>query len=258
MPRAARKVLVVVLFVQVAWSLPLAVFMGYLWRTTDEPDRSYACSDGGTCYSGPTTYLILMVVFGGVALVALLIVATMTARWRRRAGLHAHLLAHGLRTPALLVETMPTNTRINGRRVHRLVFESRATGRPIRVVERSMTPLPVGTPATVAYDHTDPSRAVLVEDVEALTANAQQHHLHLRQSHVDALFVEQTQRPGGHSGLAAMRDAVATNLEAALAELRQQVDSGRLTEAEYEQQRDQWMRLLETRTDRPLGSQPSD
>jgi uncharacterized protein DUF3592 len=254
MPRSARKVLVIVLLVQVAWSLPLAVVMGNLWLTTDEPNRSYACSDGGTCYSGPTTYLIMTLVFGGIAVAVLVAMGVMLTRWRRRAGLRAHLLANGVRVPALLVDVVPTNTEINDRRLYKLVFESRSTGRPLRVVERSLALLPIGTPTTIVHDPADPSRAVLVEDVESLTADAHQHVARAHQAHVDAMFAQQSAAPAPEqTGLGAMRDAVARNLETALAELRQQVETGQLTQAAYEQQRDQWMRLLETRSDRPLG-----
>jgi hypothetical protein len=132
-----------------------------------------------------------------------------------------------------------------------------------------MTPLPIGTQTTIAYDHTDPTRAVLVEDIEALTANIQQHHVHVQQVHVNAMFAQQpfaqrpfaqpapqpaAEQPAEEGGLTAMRDAVARNLETALDELRQQVETGRITQAEYDEQRDQWMRLIETRTDRPLSS----
>jgi hypothetical protein len=233
---------------QVAWSLPLALFMAYKWRTETGPDVSYPCDDGGTCYSGPTTFLILTLVFGGLAVAAIMVFVSLVARWRRRAAERADLLATGLRTPALLVESRATGTSINNRVVQALTFESRATDRVIRVVERSLAHLPIGTRATIAYDPVDPTRAVLADDVEKLATAGQLDWDQLRQSRVDAMFT----RPAPESGLSAMRDAVAGNLEQALAELRAEVAAGRMTEQEYEEQRAQWLRLLETRTDQPL------
>lgn len=60
------------------------------------------------------------------------------------------------------------------------------------------------------------------------------------------------ERQAGQPGLSAVRDAVAQNIEAALAELRATPDSGAITRAEYDQQRDLLMRVLEMPTDRPL------
>jgi len=247
MPRAARRIIGWVLLLQVAWSLPLAVFMGYKWRTETGPDVSYPCDDGGTCYSGPTTFLILTLVFGGIALAVLLVWAALVVRWRRRAAVRTQLMASGLRTPALLVESRATGTSINNRVVQAHTFESRATGRVIRVVERSVAHLPIGTRATIAYDAVDPTRAALVDDVEHLATAAHLDWDKLRRTRTDAMFA----RPAP-AGLTAMRDAVASNLETALAELRAEVAAGRLTEQEYEEQRAQWLRLLETRTDQPL------
>jgi len=247
MPRAARRIIGWVLLLQVAWSLPLAVFMGYKWRTETGPDVSYPCDGGATCYSGPTTFLVLMLVFGGVALLLLLVWVALVVRWRRRAAARSQLIASGLRTPALLVESSATGTTINNRVVQAHTFESRATGRVIRAVEHSAAHLPIGTRATIAYDAVDPTRAAVVDDLEKLATAAHLDWDQLRRNQVDAMFT----RPAP-AALTAMRDAVARNLETALAELRAEVAAGRLTEQEYAEQRAQWLRLLETRTDQPL------
>ncbi|HEU5470187.1 MAG TPA: DUF3592 domain-containing protein [Actinophytocola sp.] len=168
MPRSARKVIVWVLVAQVAWMLPAALYLGFLWRTTDEVDRSYPCRGGATCYSGPTTYLVLMLVFGGLGVAMAVGVGWLAVRWRRRSVERDRLVAEGLRIPAQLVGVAGTNTRINGRRVYRLTFESRALDRPVRVVERATAPPVIGLRATIAYDPAAPRRAVLVEDVEEL------------------------------------------------------------------------------------------
>ncbi|TDV57676.1 DUF3592 domain-containing protein [Actinophytocola oryzae] len=234
MPRSIRRVLVWVFAIQVLWSGVTAVIMAVVWRNSiGEPDVSYPCDDGGTCYSGPTTYLVLMLVFGGICLVFVVILAVLSARWRAAAALHARLVATGVRTPAPLVRVEATGTTINDRRVHRLVFEARPGGRVVRAVVRSMVVLPLGTRATIAYDPADPANAVVVEDVDALGA-----------------AVDATAPP---SGLSAVRDAVARNLETALAELRAELDRGAITQVEYDQRRDLLMRVLEMPTDRPLS-----
>ncbi|HET9142468.1 DUF3592 domain-containing protein [Actinophytocola sp.] len=168
MPRFAQKIVLVVLAVQVAWSLPVAIWMGYLWRTTDEVDRSYACRGGATCYSGPTTYFILMLVFGAVALVMLIVLVVLATRWRRRSRRRTLLQATGLQVPGVLVRIITTNTRINGRRVYEATFESRTEGVPVRVVDRTTTMLRLGTQVTIVYDPADPSRAALAQDIETL------------------------------------------------------------------------------------------
>jgi len=175
-----------VLAVQVAWALPAAVWMGYLWRTTDEVDRSYPCRGGATCHSGPTTYFILMLAFGAVALVLLIVLAVLATRWRRRDELRASLVATGLRVPAVLVEFAGTNTRINNRPVYRATFESRTAGVPIRVTERTTTMLRPGTRVTIVYDPADPSRAALAQDIETLAAPSE---------FVDPNYVEWPPRP---------------------------------------------------------------
>jgi uncharacterized membrane protein len=255
MSRIARRITLLVLLIQVAWSLPLAVIMAYAWLTSDGPDTSYPCRRGGTCYSGPTVYLILMLVFGTVALVTITIATTVIVRARRRAALRKRLLATGVRARALLVDVQPTSVRINGRRVHRLMFEARPDGRSVRVTERSTMWLPIGTETSIAYDPVEPSRAVLGEDIEKIAAAERAAADRARRSHVDAMFAAQDHARADEatpSALNAMRDAVAANLEGALAELRGQFERGELTEAEYEERRTQWMRLLETRTDEPL------
>ena len=68
MNRSSRGTLVVVMAVQVLWSAPIAVYFGYKWLYKDEPNVSYACDDGATCYSGETTNIILTLVFGAIAI----------------------------------------------------------------------------------------------------------------------------------------------------------------------------------------------
>lgn len=251
--RSVRKVGMWVLLAQVAWSLPTAIFMWFLWLDSNEPDTSSACSVGGVCSSGTTAYFVMTLCFGGVALVALAIMGVLALRWRGQARTRARLLTIGMRTPGLLVDMRPTNTRINDQQVLKLIFESRATGRSIQVAERSMTPLPIGTPVTIVYDPADPSRAVLAEDIETILSAARNAADQARQAWVNAMFAQPQPQPQPASGgISAIRDAVANNLETALAELRAQVETGQITQAEYDHQRQMWLHLLETRTDQPL------
>lgn len=228
--------------VQVLWSGVAAVIVGVVWRNSaGEPDISYPCDDGGTCYSGPTSYLIMMLVFGGICLLFLVLIGVLTARWRAASARRARLVATGVRAPALLARIEGTGTRVNGRQVVKLVFEARPGGRVVQAVERSMTVLPIGTRATIAYDPADLTNAVVVEEVDALVDVAAQ----ADQAFVDGMFAKQ-------QGLSAVRDAVAQNIEAALAELRAKLNSGAITQDEHDQQRDLLMRMLEMPTDRPL------
>lgn len=51
--------------------------MGYKWLSTDEADRAYACgsgSRGGLCTTGETTFMVLTIVFGALAVGLILIV----------------------------------------------------------------------------------------------------------------------------------------------------------------------------------------
>jgi hypothetical protein len=248
MPRTARRILVWVFLIQVLWSGVTAVIMAVVWRNSvGEPDVSYACDDGGTCYSGPTSYLIMMLVFGGICLVFLTIVVVLAARWRGQKARRARVVATGVRAPGLLARAESTGTRVNGRRVTKYTFEARPGGRVVHAVEYSMAHLPLGTPATIAYDPADLTKAVVVDDVDALGEAARRQAEQAHQAFVDGMFAGR--RP---SGLSAVRDAVAQNIEAALAELLSKLDSGAITRDEYEQQRDLLMRMLEMPTDRPL------
>lgn len=173
----------------------------------------------------------------------------LTARWRAAARRRAQLIATGVRVPALLARAETTSTTVNDRPVAKLTFEARPGGRVVQAVERTTAALPLGTRATIAYDPADPTRAAVVEDVDALGAAAARQAEHAHRAAVDAMFARQQ---AGPSGLSAVRDAVAQNLEAALAELRAKRDGGAITPAEFDRQRDVLMRMLELPTDRPL------
>jgi hypothetical protein len=68
--------------------------------------------------------------------------------------------------PAVLVASRATSTRINNRRLLAHTFEARPAGRVVRAEATAFAHLLPGTPATIAYDATDPGRAVVVEDLE--------------------------------------------------------------------------------------------
>jgi uncharacterized protein DUF3592 len=139
---AARRVVTVVLLVQVAWSLPLGVVLALSVRWSFLPT------------------------FGGVALAVLAVLLGFMLAWQRADLRREALLARGARVPAVLVASRATNTRINNRRLVAHVFEARQGGRVVRAEARAFAHLPVGTAATIAYDATDPARAVVVEDLE--------------------------------------------------------------------------------------------
>jgi hypothetical protein len=54
-----------------------AAVCGYKWLATDEPNRSFGTggSRGGTSFTGETTYMILTFVFGGVAVIGIVLTA---------------------------------------------------------------------------------------------------------------------------------------------------------------------------------------
>jgi hypothetical protein len=189
MPRSARRVLIWVFLIQVLWSGVVTVIMAVAWRdSVDDPDISYPCDDGGTCYSGPTTALVLTLVFGGICLLFLALIAGCVVRWRAAAARRAGLTATGVRVPALLVDTEATGTSVNGRHVRKLIFEARPGGRAVRAVERSMALLPIGTRATIAYDPADRTQAVVVEDLDALGDAAARENAQRHQAFVDGMF----------------------------------------------------------------------
>lgn len=100
MPRTARRIVLTVFLIQVLWSGVATVIMAVLWRSSSgEPDVSYACDYGATCYSGPTTYLVLMIVFGVLCLGFGAVVAVLMARWRAAAARRAHFSVRMVEMP---------------------------------------------------------------------------------------------------------------------------------------------------------------
>lgn len=141
--RAARRIITIVLLVQVAWTLPLGLVLGFVL------DRVFAFA------------------FCGAALAVLVVLLIFMLGWQRADARRAALLTRGARVPALLVESRPTNTRINNRTLLVHTFESREAGRVVRARTKAFTHLPIGAEATIAYDATDPERATVVEDLDA-------------------------------------------------------------------------------------------
>jgi ABC-type Fe3+ transport system permease subunit len=62
---------------------PLAVFFVYKWLAFDEPDRTYSCKGGSTCWSGETVNMMLASVFGAFAIIFAGITIVVISRWRR-------------------------------------------------------------------------------------------------------------------------------------------------------------------------------
>lgn len=236
MPRSARVTIVLVILLQVAWSLPLALVMGGKWLTTDEPDVSYGCGTA-TCYSGEGTWRLMALLFGGISVIATIILLLVLTSWGRTAARRRRLLETGLQVPGLLVDIEATGTRINGRPVCRYVFESRVVSPPVRATQKGMAALPVGTRVTLAYDPTDPARAILVETMDELreTAVARMHEEQRRT--VDAMFAADRHAPRAGD--------LSDDVYLADARLRQLVADGRLTEQQYQEQLEQLRRLAE-------------
>jgi hypothetical protein len=130
----------------------------------------------------------LLAALGGAALVLLALTGVLTLWWRRRDVDRAGLVATGLRTTALLVSSRALRTRVHNRRLQEHVFEARVVDHRIRVVARSVAHLPIGAEATIAYDSVDPTRAVLVDDLERLATAGQPDWTTLRRRQLDARF----------------------------------------------------------------------
>jgi hypothetical protein len=161
---AARRIVVIVLLVQVAWAVPLGLVLGIVL-------------DG-----------VFLLAFGGAALAVLVVLLSFMLVWQRRDARRETLLANGTRTRALLVSSRPTHTRINNRTVLAHTFESRESGRVIRAETRAFAHLPVGAEATIAYDSVDPQNAVVVEDLDRTEAEKRPDWEALRQREIDRMF----------------------------------------------------------------------
>jgi uncharacterized protein DUF3592 len=140
--RAARRIVTIVLLVQVAWALPLGLVLGFVL------DWVYALA------------------FCGAALAVLVVLLAFMLVWQRADARRDALLTHGTRVPGLLVDSRPTSTRINNRTLLVHTFEAREAGRVIRAQAKAFTHLPIGAEATIAYDTTDPEQAAVVEDLD--------------------------------------------------------------------------------------------
>ena len=145
--RATRRIVTIVLVVQVAWMAVVAVAMGLL------VDRTF------------------LFAFGGGALAMLVVLLSFMLLWQRADARREALLATGTRVPAQLVSSRATNTRINNRAVMAHTFESRSAGRVIRAEAKAFAHFMPGVEATIAYDPLDPSTAVVVEDLDRSSPN---------------------------------------------------------------------------------------
>jgi hypothetical protein len=162
--RATRRIVSIVLLVQVAWAVPLGLVLGLLL------DWVYAF------------------VFCGAALAVLVVWLCFMLVWQRRDGRREDLLTRGARTPALLVDSRPTTTRINNRTLLVHTFEARTDGRVIHAETKAFTHLPIGTEATIAYDTTDPAQAAVVEDLDEVVAAEKIDWNTLRRQQIDRTF----------------------------------------------------------------------
>jgi len=140
--RAARRIVTIVLLAQVAWTAPLGLVLGI-------------ALDGS-----------FLLAFGGAALAFLVVLLSFLLVWQRADARREELLSRGTRALGALVSSRPTGTRINNRRVLAHTFECHEAGRRIHAVARAFRHLPLGAEATIAYDPAEPSRAVVVEDLD--------------------------------------------------------------------------------------------
>lgn len=161
--RAARRIIRLVLLIQVAWLVPFAVVMAILFPVS-------------IVATGSATLAVIAVLLGFLL------------HWQRVDARRDALLATGQRIPALLVASRPTGTRINNRRVLAHTFESRTGGRVVRAEARAFVHLPAGAEATIAYDPQDVSGAVVVEDLDAVAGAGQLDWAELRARETDRRF----------------------------------------------------------------------
>jgi hypothetical protein len=140
--RVARRIITIVLLVQVAWMALAAVGLGL--------------------FVAPA----FLMAFGGGALLVLVVLLCFMLTWQRTDARREALLATGVRVAAVLVSSRATNTRINNRTVMAHTFESRQAGRVVRAETKAFNHFPSGFEATIAYDSADPAKAVVVEDLD--------------------------------------------------------------------------------------------
>jgi hypothetical protein len=162
--RAARRIVTIVLLVQVAWALPLGLVLGI------------------------TIGWSFLLAFAGAALAVLAVLLSLMLMWQRADARRDALLATGTRAPAMLVASRASNTRINNRTVLVHSFEAREAGRVIRAETKAFVHLPIGAEATIAYDTTDSAKAVVVEDLDQVAADGQVDWQTLQQRAVDRRF----------------------------------------------------------------------
>jgi hypothetical protein len=162
--RPARRIVTIVLLVQVAWALPLGLVLGV------------------------TVGWTFLLAFVGAALAVLAVLLGLMLSWQRTDARRDALLATGARAPALLVASRPTGTRINNRTVLVHTFEAREAGRVVRAETKAFVHLPIGAEATIAYDTTDPARAVVVEDLDQVAEEGRLDWGTLQQQAVDRRF----------------------------------------------------------------------
>ncbi|OBI80536.1 hypothetical protein [Mycobacterium asiaticum] len=66
--------------------LVMAGFFGYKWLAHDEENRAYACGSGtrgGTCFEGETVNMVLTFVFGGIAVLGIVLLVHSIRHHRR-------------------------------------------------------------------------------------------------------------------------------------------------------------------------------
>lgn len=161
--RAARKTVIWSLLSQVVW-LPVGLVLGLTlgWWLAVPP--------------------------AAVALSALVVLLVFMLTWQRADTRRESLLATGTRVPAVLVSSRPTRNRIRNRRIMAHTFEARLADGVLRVEEHALAHLPVGTTATIAYDTTDSSKGVVVEDLDEAASAGQPDWQELKQRQIDRTF----------------------------------------------------------------------
>jgi hypothetical protein len=69
---------------------PFAVGFGYQWLAFDEPNRTYECKGGSTCWSGETVNMMLASVFGALVVIFTGSTVAILIRWRRWRHVQPH------------------------------------------------------------------------------------------------------------------------------------------------------------------------
>ena len=148
--------------------------MAWAWLALDVPYTVSSCRGRGggpaTCYDGEPVFRLLTFLFGAISIGMLVVYAVAAHRRAGRRRLWSDLWRNGRDCHARVVSAEPTHTRINGRRLHRFVYEVAPEDgtAPFRFEESGYTSSArsVGNVVAALYDPGAPGRAMTVNPRE--------------------------------------------------------------------------------------------